>query len=175
MLAIEVTPVTHVSDYLSDIVCMQDRWMIDTWLSPGGAPRPLHRALSRHGPARTLPGLRGRRHQLWYKLKHGVTFIVSCHVLLQENILSSIFLSIRSVYPRLLPLFPRSGWRRRGSRPGPGELWLVESRSRDHSTHLWLVQALLYVKNYAAGSEQWQGFPIQVSNTKHQGPKMTGL
>ena len=27
MLAIEVT---HISDYLSDIVCIQDRWMIDT-------------------------------------------------------------------------------------------------------------------------------------------------
>ena len=27
-------------------------------------------------------------------------------------------------------------------------------------------QALLYVKNYAAGSEQWQGFPIKVDVPK---------
>ena len=40
-------------------------------------------------------------------------------------------------------------------------------RASHVSAHLCLVQALLYVKNYAAGSEQWQGFPIQVSNTKH--------
>ena len=27
------------------------------------------------------------------------------------------------------------------------------------------TQALLYVKNYAAGSEQWQGFPIKVGHS----------
>ena len=35
-------------------------------------------------------------------------------------------------------------------RPGPGELWLVEPRSRDYNAHFWLVQEYMFEEGSSA-------------------------
>ena len=49
---------------------------------------------------------------------------------------------------RLLPGQPRA----RHLRLGPGELWLVDSWSRDSSAHLWLVQVVPFPVSLAEGA-----------------------